>query len=333
MRVAVVSKDNKPLMPTTPARCRKLLRDGAAEKHWSKEGVFFIKMLVPTGEKTQDVCLAVDPGSRFDGYAVAGTSEVILQGMAVLPKLVSSRMKIRHALRHNRRRRKCRRRKARFDNRKRSDGWIAPSQLAKVQLRIRLIARLARLFPISDIVIEDARFYYFKQRFGFATVQTGKLKVYAAAETLAELRLCEGWETAQARKDYGIEKCDRKSKLAPESHANDALAMICWLFGEKPTSSQIPFYVWRRQECSKRQLHYMVPAKGGKRGNYGGTTSTSSHLRKGDVVQYRGTIAYVGGWARNGKIVALTGADGKRIRQAGYTTVNLVARSSHVLCM
>ena len=86
MRVPVVSQEGKPLMPTTPARCRKMLCSGVAEKHWSKEGVFYIQMLIPVGEEAQDMALAIDPGSKYDGYTVSGTQEVVLQGMAMAAK-------------------------------------------------------------------------------------------------------------------------------------------------------------------------------------------------------------------------------------------------------
>jgi len=311
-----------------------MLRDGVAEKHWSKEGVFYIQMLVPVGEETQEMCLAIDPGSKFDGYAVSGAQEMALQGMAVLPRLVRKRMETRRMLRRSRRGRNCRRREARLNNRKKKAGWIAPSQLAKVQLRIRLMERLCRLFPITDIVIEDVRFDHWKKRWGkyFSTVEIGKTKVYEAARKLARLWLPRGWDTAQARSDYRIKKCSQKGRLAPESHANDAWAMICWLFGEKPENTTGEFYIWRRQECSRRQLHLQNPTKGGKRKSYGGTTYPNSDLRKGDVIRYADkSTGYVGGWASSGKVVSLIGSDGKRIRQASTNKIEFLAHAPHIL--
>jgi len=311
-----------------------MLKDGVAEKRWSKEGVFYIQMVVPVGEDQQDITLAIDPGSKFDGYAVSGSREVALMGMAVLPRLVRGRMDTRRMLRKGRRGRNCRRREARFNNRGRPAGWIAPSQLAKVQLRIRLMERLCKLFPITDIVIEDVRFDHYRKRWGkwFSTVEIGKTKVYDKAKELAKLWLIEGWQTAEARKLYGIEKSSRKSDLIPESHANDAWAMVCWLEGWKVRSDVSQFHIWHRQECSKRQLHLQNPGAGGKRGRYGGTTSSGSDLRKGDVIKYRDTTTgYVGGWTRNGSLVSLVGGDGRRICQAGAGTVRLLVRSPHIL--
>jgi hypothetical protein len=161
-------------------------------------------------------------------------------------------------------------------------------------------------------------------------VEIGKTKVYKVAKKLATLWLPRGWETAQARKDYSIEKCAQKDKLAPKSHANDAWAMVCWLYGEKPENITNEFYVWRRQEYSRRQLHLQNPTKGNIRKRYGGTTYFNSPLRKGDIIQYKDeTIGYVGGWTYRDKAISFMGSNGKRIRRT--SKVKLVARSPHVL--
>lgn len=334
MRIPVVSKEDKPLMPTTPARCRKMLRDSVAEKRWSKEGIFYIKMLIPVGNNVQDVALAIDPGSKYDGYCVSGTKEVILMGMSVLPSRVHKRMETRKMLRRNRRYRKCRRRKARFNNRKKKAGWIAPSQLAKVQFRTRLMERFYQLLPIVDIIIEDVRFNHYKKRWGkhFSTVEIGKTKVYEAARQLATLWLPRGWETAQAREDYGIKKTSKKSELIPSSHANDAWAMCCWLYGEKPENTTNEFYIWKRQEYIKRQLHRQNPIKGNKRRRFGGTTYSKSNLRKGDVICYDNrNIGYVGGWMQNGNLTNLISTNGKRIGHLVTRKIKLLSRSPHIL--
>lgn len=334
MRVPVVSKEGEPLMPTTPARCRKMLEDGIAEKQWTNEGVFYIQMLIEVGDETQEMAVSIDPGSSYDGYCVSGTAEVALMGMAVLPSRVHKRMETWRMLRRNRRYRNCRRREARFNNRKKKEGWIAPSQLAKVQLRTRLMERLCEIFPITDIVIEDVKYNHAKWRDGarFSTVEIGKTRVYERARELAKLWKCAGWETAETREVHDISKSKEKDKLLPDSHANDAWAMICWLYGWKPKDSVREFYIWRRQECSKRQLHLQNPSRDGERRRYGGTTHSNSGLRKGDVISYRDKVTgYVGGWTKNGKVVSLVGTDGKRIRQAGAGTVELLRRSPNIL--
>jgi hypothetical protein len=205
--------------------------------------------------------------------------------------------------------------------------------LAKVQLRQRIMERMCRIVPVTDIVVEDVRYNHYKYRTGaaFSTVEIGKTKLYNAARELAMLWKCNGWETAETRKVFGIAKCKEKGELSVESHANDALAMVCWLNGEKPVGD-VPFAVWRKQETSRRQLHLQNPTSGGVRRRYGGTTYPDSNWRKGDVICHRGgAVGYVGGWTKEGKSVSMTGSDGKRISQFGLGTLELLGRSPNIL--
>jgi N6-L-threonylcarbamoyladenine synthase len=64
----------------------------------------------------------------------------------------------RRELRHSRRNRKIRYRKPRFDNRKRKDGWLAPSVQQKVDSHLTMIEKVRKILPISDIVAEVASF-------------------------------------------------------------------------------------------------------------------------------------------------------------------------------
>ncbi|MGD0041976.1 MAG: RRXRR domain-containing protein, partial [Isosphaeraceae bacterium] len=55
--VFVLSLDENPLTPTTPAKARKLIRGGVAKQVWSKFGTFGIQMLVSTRRETPRVAL------------------------------------------------------------------------------------------------------------------------------------------------------------------------------------------------------------------------------------------------------------------------------------
>ena len=153
MRVPVVSMEGKPLMPTTPTRARKMMRDAVAVGKFNKLGIFYVQMLIPVGDRAQDVSLSVDPGSKYDGYAIGTSKGVILKGMAKMPSKVAEKIKHRRRMRRFRRYRKWRR-PCRFDNRRRGNGWIAPSQLAKVQFRLKIIKELCKILPIKRIAVE-----------------------------------------------------------------------------------------------------------------------------------------------------------------------------------
>ena len=64
----------------------------------------------------------------------------------------------RRELRRSRRNRKLRHRKPRFNNRRRNDGWLAPSVKQKVDSHITMIAKVHKILPISNIVVEVASF-------------------------------------------------------------------------------------------------------------------------------------------------------------------------------
>jgi hypothetical protein len=79
-------------MPTTPARARKLITGKVAQGSFNKLGIFYLHMQVPVGQRTQPLKMAVDTGSKYEGYAVGSDREVCLKGMSKLPARVSQKM-------------------------------------------------------------------------------------------------------------------------------------------------------------------------------------------------------------------------------------------------
>ncbi|MHA1305505.1 MAG: RRXRR domain-containing protein [Candidatus Heimdallarchaeaceae archaeon] len=283
-RVSVVGKDETPLTPCTPAKARKLIKGGVAKKKWSKLGIFYIQMLVDTRKETPKMCLGIDPGSKFDGYAVVSEKEIQQTGMAILPKMVRKKNKNRREMRKARRFRKTWRRPCRFDNRKRPDRRIAPSQKAKVDFRLRITEELCKIYPITQFAVEDVKFNHYRKRWGkfFSTVEIGKTKLYEALSKLGEVRKYIGVETSELREKLGLKKTTRKSELIPEAHATDAAAIAMDMIGCKNFGFP-SFFAWKRYEFYRRQLHKREPSKGRAREKYGGSILTKK-LKKGDVV-------------------------------------------------
>lgn len=332
MRVPVVSMEGKALMPTTPAKARKLIRGGVAEKKWNKLGIFYIQMLIPVGEEVQDMSLGIDPGSKYDGYAVASEKETAVKGMAILPHKVQQKLTNRRQLRRARRYRNTRRRECRFDNRSRQEGWIAPSQKAKIQLRLKIIRELLRIYPIRQVIVEDVRFNHYKKRWGkyFSTVEIGKNWLYVEIRKLSDLVNYDGWQTSVFREIYSIKKIATKSALKPESHANDAVAMISGFYNRN-VNTDAPFWYWQRLELVRRALHRQNYKKGGTRPNFGGTAK-NHWLRKGDYVEvkqgkktYRGWVV---GIAKAG--IGVANEFGTRLCQASERRVRLICRNKGV---
>lgn len=97
-------------------------------------------------------------------------------------------------MRRFRRYRKTWRRPCRFDNRRRGDYWIAPSQLAKVQFRLKIVKELCKIFPIKRVGIEDIAYNHYAKRKGkyFSTAEIGKAMLYKELESIAELVIFKG---------------------------------------------------------------------------------------------------------------------------------------------
>jgi len=68
--VPVLSKNNKPLMPTTASRARRLIKTHEAIPFY-KLGIFSIKLINETEENLQSIGIGIDSGSKKEAYSVA----------------------------------------------------------------------------------------------------------------------------------------------------------------------------------------------------------------------------------------------------------------------
>jgi len=302
-KVPVISIRGKPLIPCKPSKARKLLAKGLAEKCWNKLGMLYLQLnFEPKSRlnKDQQICLAVDTGSKWDGVAVVSKEEILTSGMLVLPSKVAEKLEQRRRMRRARRYRKTPRIAKRFDNRRREEGWIAPSQKAKVDFRIRIVVELCKLYPVNRFAVEDVRFNHYEKRCGkyFSTVEIGKAKFYQHLRTLGDLNLYAGIQTAEWREKLGLPKSSRKSSLTWDSHAVDAIAIGCAETGCKNAHTP-DFWVWKRFEYARRQLHRLEPDLGRTRRRYGGSWSIHP-FKKGDVALWRSKLVRVGGFMDGG---------------------------------
>jgi hypothetical protein len=341
-RIPVVSRDNKPLMPCKPAKAKKLLKQNKAIPRWSKLGMFYIRLTIEIRSgynANQNFTLANDPGSKFDGFAL-GCKYVHLRIMAIMPDKIAykkgkpGKMGARANLRRARRYRNTRRRPWRS----RSPGpkWTAPSQLAKVLFRLTIVRELCKLFLIKHFVVEDVKFDHYNKRWGkyFSTVEIGKTLYYSELRSFGALILAEGWQTKLWREEAGLKKTSRKDALAPESHANDAVAMLTGLAGCEPNESA-SFYVLRRPEFVRRSMHRQNFQKCGIRPSFGGTTN-GGFFRKGDYVGAEMAGKTHRGWVcglptKKTPKVGIMDARGKRISQFTPSKVCLLKRSGNIL--
>ena len=155
--IYVRSKEGSVLMPTE--RCDKigyLLRHGKA--HVVSRVPFVVQLDYDSTIYTQDVNLGIDAGSKHIGVSASSEKKEMLAAQVELRSDIVKLLSTRSELRRNRRNRKTRYRKARFDNRKKKDGWLAPSVEQKIESHLKVIRLVHKLLPITKTTIEVAQF-------------------------------------------------------------------------------------------------------------------------------------------------------------------------------
>ena len=107
----------------------------------------------------QPMTLGVDSGAIHSGYSVANEQREYYNSEVIARDNISKNISDRSMYRRNRRSRKTRYRKPRFNNRKnKKKGWLPPSLEQKVAVQLNEIGHLHRHFPIETIIVEVAEF-------------------------------------------------------------------------------------------------------------------------------------------------------------------------------
>jgi len=154
--VYVLSKRGKPLMPCSSRKARVLLKEAKATV--VRRNPFTIQLNIATGEVVQPTTLGVDSGYNSLGLSAVSQDKELYRAQVRLRedlvKLNSERREYRRARRY----RKTWYRSQRFLNRKKPQGWLAPSIQHKLDSHIKLINKVKEILPISKIIIEVAAF-------------------------------------------------------------------------------------------------------------------------------------------------------------------------------
>ncbi len=156
MFVYILNSHGNPLMPCQARKARLLLKEGKAKV--IKMVPFTLQLRYGSSGYTQEVSLGIDAGTQHIGVS-ATTEKAVLFEAEVNPRQdIQERLATRRQFRRARRSRKTRYRKARFLNRKKSKGWVAPSIQHKVDAHLKTIQLVHRIVPIRRITIEVAQF-------------------------------------------------------------------------------------------------------------------------------------------------------------------------------
>lgn len=171
MAVFVLDRKKRPLMPCTEKRARLLLQRGRARVY--RFMPFTIRLTDRLVEESvlQPVRLKLDPGSKTTGIALVReqdtpvTTQESSRTLIVL-KLIELQHRgqaIRDSLAQRkafrrRRRGNLRHRSARFNNRARHKGWLAPSLQHRVDTVMSWVRRIRCLAPVTALSQELVRF-------------------------------------------------------------------------------------------------------------------------------------------------------------------------------
>jgi hypothetical protein len=336
-------------MPTKPSRARRWLKSGKAKVVYNDLGIFTIQLIPkPSGTNTQPISVGIDPGKLYTGIGVQSSKATLWMAHLQLPfETVKGRMEQRRMMRRGRRGRRINRkipynqrshRQARFDNRRHKK--VPPSIRANRQLELRVIKELTQIYPLTTAVWEVVVARGDK---GFSPVMVAQYWAIDQLKKLLSVVTQEGWQTSNLRQRFGLEKQKtKKGDTIPATHGVDGVSLASTQFvryrqlkgkqGWWEGSVNItpaPFAVIRRPPISRRQLHLMVPSKGGTRRKYGGTT-TRHGLRKGDYVKAEMAGRMECGWVSGDtdRQVSVSDVNWKRLGQFSAKKVQLLQRST-----
>jgi 5-methylcytosine-specific restriction endonuclease McrA len=156
--VFVIDTNKQPLNPVAPARARELLTKGKAAVFRVFPFTIILKHSV-TNPNAKPLTLKLDPGSKVTGIALLDGEDVIwCAELEHRGQQIKNALESRRSLRRGRRNRKTRYRAARFNNRRRQAGWLAPSLMHRVLTIETWVNRLCRYAHITQIVMELVRF-------------------------------------------------------------------------------------------------------------------------------------------------------------------------------
>ena len=156
MVVYVLNKYGKPLMPCHPAKARILLKQKKAKV--VQRTPFTIQLLYGSSGYKQEITLGVDSGYTHIGLSAITDKREIYSSEVQLRNDIVELLSERRQYRRFRRYRKTWYRKPRFLNRKKPEGWLAPSIQHKLDSHIKAIEQVKKILPVTKINIEVATF-------------------------------------------------------------------------------------------------------------------------------------------------------------------------------
>jgi 5-methylcytosine-specific restriction endonuclease McrA len=157
--VFLIDANKMPMNPIHPAHARELMEKGKAAVFRRFPFTLIMKRVVDK-IVTYPLSLRIDPGSKFTGISLVNNRDEVIWGMELEHRGLAIRdaLETRSAIRRGRRTRHTRYRPARFLNRARPAGWLAPSLMHRVLTIETWVKRLIKFSPVAAIRQELVRF-------------------------------------------------------------------------------------------------------------------------------------------------------------------------------
>lgn len=328
MYVPVVDQSQKPLMPTSPRRARRMMESGKATGFW-KRGVFCVRLNVePSARNIQSIAVGIDPGSRREGFTVKSEAHTFLNIQAVAVSYIKDKVEKRRMLRRTRRRRKTPYRQCRPN---RAGSRLPPSTRARWGWKIRIATWLKKMFPVNCFVVEDIQARTMKNaptwNERFSPLQVGKTWAYEQLSKLGRVELKRGFETHELRTALGLLKTKNKLADTFSAHCVDSWVLANWFVGGHLKADNERLLLLEPIQFQRRNLHYQVFTKGGVRRRGGGTMSLG--LKRGRLAKHiKYGLCYIGGHSIRG-LTAYSVSTGLRIgRRVKKEDLQLLAYNS-----
>ncbi|MEG3935525.1 MULTISPECIES: RNA-guided endonuclease IscB [unclassified Microcoleus] len=256
--IFVLDTNKRPLTPCKPSMAHKLLTARKAAVFRRFPFTIILKKVVTA--TIESISLKLDPGSKTTGIALLEGEKVIFgaelthRGQAIKASLDS-----RRALRRGRRNRHTRYRQARFLNRTRQKGWLAPSLQHRVETTLTWVNKLRRLAPISLIVQELVRFDLQQLEnpdISGVEYQQGELQGYEVREYLLNKwnRKCAYCDTENV--PLQVEHIHPKAKGGSNRISN--LCLACEKCNQKKGTQDVEQFLVKKPDILK---HILAQAK------------------------------------------------------------------------
>lgn len=245
--VFVLDTNRQPLLPCQPTIARKLLESGKAAVFRKYPFTIILKKSVESVEK--QLTLKIDPGSKHTGIALLDNNDVIwMLEIEHRGNLISSKLQKRSASRRLRRSKK-RYRKPGFPNKKKKEGWLAPSLMHRVATTMTWVNRLLKFTPVKEIQTELVRFDPQKLQnpeIDGVEYQQGELLGYEVREYLLEKwkRKC----TYCGKKDIPLQVEHIKPKSIGGSDRLSNLCLACEKCNQKKGNKPVEEFLKKKPQ-------------------------------------------------------------------------------------